>query len=145
MIAVDSGRAADATADQRGTTPFGGFNLTALRLEILRVLRNKRTLFFVVVFPGVFFFLFGLGNRAVRDSGDIALAYVMISMAVYGAMMGTTSGGASVALERSLGWSRQLRPTPRHPLGRATIAAGVASAASRSKQPSCDVERTRRI
>jgi ABC-2 type transport system permease protein len=44
------------------------------------------------------------------------LAYIMISMAVYGAMVGNTSGGASVALERSLGWSRQLRLTPLSPL-----------------------------
>lgn len=89
-------------SSERGTTPFGGFNLTALRLEITRVLRNRRTLFFVLVFPSVFFFIFGLSNRAVRVGGDIAVAYVMISMAVYGAMVGTTSGGASVALERSL-------------------------------------------
>ena len=39
----------------------------------------------------------------------------MISMAVYGAMVGTTSGGAAVAVERSLGWSRQLRLTPLRP------------------------------
>ena len=31
-------------------------------------------------------------------------------------MVGNTSGGASVALERSLGWSRQLRLTPLHPI-----------------------------
>ena len=40
----------------------------------------------------------------------------MISMAVYGAMVGTTSGGAAVAVERSLGWSRQLRLTPLQPV-----------------------------
>jgi ABC-2 type transport system permease protein len=36
-------------------------------------------------------------------------------MAVYGAMVGTTAGGAAVAVERSLGWSRQLRLTPLRP------------------------------
>ena len=45
----------------------------------------------------------------------------MISMAVYGAMAGTTSGGASVALERSVGWSRQLRLTPLHPMAYVAI------------------------
>jgi ABC-2 type transport system permease protein len=37
-------------------------------------------------------------------------------MAVYGAMVGTTAGGAAVAVERSLGWSRQLRLTPLRPV-----------------------------
>lgn len=100
--------------DQRGASAMGGFNFTALRLEITRVLRNRRTLFFIVVFPCVFFFLFGIGNKNAVSGGN-ALAYVMISMAVYGAMVGTTSGGASVAVERSLGWSRQLRLTPLSP------------------------------
>ena len=106
---------------QRGTSPYGGFNFTALGLEIKRVLRNRRTLFFILVFPNVFYFLFGLSNRAVRTGGDVAIAYVMISMAVYGAMVGTTSGGASVALERSVGWSRQLRLTPLQPMAYVAI------------------------
>ncbi len=108
------------TADRRSTR-FGGFNPTALRLEITRVLRNRRTLFFILVFPSLFFFIFGLGNKGARAAGDIALGYIMISMAVYGAMVGNTSGGASVALERSLGWSRQLRLTPLHPMAYVTM------------------------
>ena len=40
----------------------------------------------------------------------------MISLAVYGAMIATTGGGAMVAVERALGWSRQLRLTPLNPL-----------------------------
>lgn len=105
------------TADhhERGVSRLGGFNFTAVRLEITRVLRNRRTLFFIVVFPCMFFFLFGIGNKQAKAAGNTALAYVMISMAVYGAMVGNTSGGASVALERSLGWSRQLRLTPLRP------------------------------
>lgn len=98
----------------RERTPFGGFNVTALRLEVRRVLRNRRTVFFILVLPSLFFFMFGVSNKAVKSS-EIALAYVMISMAVYGAMVGNTSGAASVAVERSLGWSRQLRLTPLHP------------------------------
>jgi ABC-2 type transport system permease protein len=97
----------------RGAAPFGGFNITALRLEVTRVLRNKRTLFFIVIFPAIFFFLYGMGSRGPERSE--ALAYVMISIAVYGAMVSNTSGGASVAVERSVGWSRQLRLTPLTP------------------------------
>ena len=37
-------------------------------------------------------------------------------MAVYGAMLATTSGGAIVPIERAAGWSRQLRLTPLHAL-----------------------------
>lgn len=99
----------------RGTSEYGGFNFTALRLEVRRVLRNRRTLFFILVFPSIFFFIFGLSNKSARDAGGPVLGYIMISMAVYGAMVGNTSGGASVAVERSLGWSRQLRLTPLHP------------------------------
>ena len=68
---------------------------------------------FIVVFPSLFFFMFrasGGGANAARIQ-----AYVLISMAVYGAMVGTTAGGAAVAVERSLGWSRQLRLTPLRP------------------------------
>ena len=105
-----------ANSPARVAPRFGGFNFTALSLEVRRLLRNRRTLFFILVFPNIFFFLFGISNKAVKAGGDVALAYVMISMAVYGAMVGTTSGGASVALERSLGWSRQMRLTPLNPL-----------------------------
>jgi ABC-2 type transport system permease protein len=100
--------------DVRRVPALGGFNLTAIRLEIRRVLRNRRTLMFLLLFPNLFFYLFGVVGGAARG-GTAAIALVMINMAVYGAMGGTTSGGATVALERSLGWSRQLRLTPLAP------------------------------
>ena len=99
----------------RQVPPLGGFNLTALGLEVRRVLRNRRTVMFILVFPSVFFFMFGLTAKKQPQGGPEAIAYIMISMAVYGAMVGTTSGGAAVAIERSLGWSRQLRLTPLRP------------------------------
>jgi ABC-2 type transport system permease protein len=39
----------------------------------------------------------------------------MIGVAVYGAMLAATSGGAMVSVERAQGWSRQLRLTPLQP------------------------------
>ncbi|GIH13402.1 ABC transporter permease [Rugosimonospora africana] len=105
-----------AQPQTRQVPPLGGLNLTALRLEIRRVLRNRRTLVFILIFPTVFFVLFGLPAKHEVLAGHSALAYIMISMAVYGAMVGTTSGGAAVAVERSLGWSRQLRLTPLRPV-----------------------------
>ncbi|RZI90099.1 MAG: ABC transporter permease [Microbacterium sp.] len=46
--------------------------------------------------------------------GNVA-AYIMASMALYGAALTAASGGTAVALERALGWSRQLRLTPLNP------------------------------
>ena len=40
----------------------------------------------------------------------------MISLALYGAVLATTSGGAMVSIERTAGWSRQLRLTPLSPV-----------------------------
>ena len=96
----------------------GRFNLTLLRLEVRRLLRNRRTMMFTVVMPVVFFLIFGLnaqyaGERA--GHGNVS-AFIMISMALYGAILATTSGGAMVSIERAEGWSRQLRLTPLAPL-----------------------------
>ncbi len=129
-----------ATPDsiERGAPAWGGFNVTALALEVRRVLRNRRTVMFIVVFPSVFFLVFGLSGKQVREAGPTAIAYVMISMAVYGAMVGTTAGGAAVSVERSLGWSRQLRLTPL-PAGRVCRDEGAdgddAPDSSRSRLP----------
>ncbi|WP_249713973.1 ABC transporter permease [Rhizomonospora bruguierae] len=95
---------------------LGGFSATFLVMEIRRMLRNRRTLVFVLVMPPLFFLLFGGANRGQHlDNGTRVNAYIMISLAVYGAMVATTSGGAMVAVERAQGWSRQLRLTPLHP------------------------------
>jgi ABC-2 type transport system permease protein len=90
------------------------FSPTYLALDIRRSLRNRRTLVFLVVMPVAFFLLFGGGYR---HSDPDAFAYVMVSMAVYGAMIATTSTGAQVSVERSQGWTRQLRLTPLRPAG----------------------------
>jgi ABC-2 type transport system permease protein len=102
----------------RRVPPLGGFSLTFLRLEIRRLLRNRRTMVFTLVMPPVFFLLFGGLSDAYRSEsagrGNVS-AYLAISFAVYGSMLANTSAGASVAVERALGWSRQLRLTPLNP------------------------------
>jgi ABC-2 type transport system permease protein len=115
MTTASQASTAQPHQHERQVPPLGGFNLTALKLEVRRVLRNRRTVMFILVFPSVFFFMFGLSAKAQAQGGAQAVAYIMISMAVYGAMVGTTAGGAAVAVERSLGWSRQLRLTPLRP------------------------------
>ena len=105
---------ADLAVTERSVPPFGGFNATLVRLELRRMLRNRRTVIFSVVMPVVFFLLFGTGRSYSNESaghGNVA-AFIMVSMALYGAMLSTTGGGAMVAVERSQGWSRQLRLTP---------------------------------
>jgi ABC-2 type transport system permease protein len=96
---------------------FGGFNPTVVRIEITRLLRNKRTLIFTVVLPPIWFLVFGLNSAYadLRHGRGNESASVMISMALYGAVLACTSGGAMVSLERSAGWSRQLRVTPMVP------------------------------
>jgi ABC-2 type transport system permease protein len=115
MSTVPSGFAADLQG-RRGPA-FGGFNLTALRLEIRRLLRNRRTVIITMVFPVVFFLLFGLHKSysTLRAGHGNVAAFVMISLALYGAVFAATSGGAMVSIERAQGWSRQLRLTPLAP------------------------------
>ncbi|HEX9032595.1 MAG TPA: ABC transporter permease [Streptosporangiaceae bacterium] len=103
-------------ADRR-VPGFGGINGTVLGLEIRRLLRNRRTVIFALVVPAVFFLLFGLNSAYAHNSaghGNVS-AFIMISMALYGAVLATTSGGAMVSIERAAGWSRQLRLTPLSP------------------------------
>jgi ABC-2 type transport system permease protein len=108
-------------------TAFRGLNPTMLQIELRRVLRNRRTAIFTLVMPVVLFEVFGSGPGAGDrvGSGNVT-AYILISMAVYGAMLAATAAGASVSLERAAGWSRQLRLTPLAP--GAYIAAKVLSA-----------------
>jgi len=102
----------------RSLPKFGGFSLGMIRLELRRMLRNKRTVIFTFVMPAVFFLLFGVNDnyRTERAGAGNITGYIMISMAVYGAMLATTSGGAMVSVERAAGWSRQLRLTPLKPV-----------------------------
>jgi ABC-2 type transport system permease protein len=95
-----------------------GVNATVLVLEVRRLLRNRRTVIFALLIPPLFFLLFGLNKAYAYQSaghGNVS-AFIMISMALYGAVLATTSGGAMVSIERAQGWSRQLRLTPLSPV-----------------------------
>jgi ABC-2 type transport system permease protein len=105
---------------KRRAPGFGGFNLTALKLEIRRLLRNKRTVIITLAFPVIFFLLIGLNKAYVHQAaapGSAAnvTAFVMVSLELYGAVAAATFGGAIVSIERAQGWSRQLRLTPLAP------------------------------
>ena len=102
---------------QRSLPRFGGFTFGMIKLELRRMMRNKRTVIFTLVLPAVFFLLFGTNSSSKHETvgGGNVTGYIMVSMAVYGAMLATTSGGAMVSIERAAGWSRQLRLTPLKP------------------------------
>jgi ABC-2 type transport system permease protein len=115
--------ATDRVQLDRRVPPLGGFNLTYLGIELKRKLRNRRTLAFTILFPVVMFVIIGarlnnepLTQTPISAGGPSVAAYIMVSMAMYGAMMSATQTGASVAVERAQGWSRQLRLTPLNPL-----------------------------
>jgi ABC-2 type transport system permease protein len=82
------------------------------------MLRNRRSLIFSFVMPPVFFLLFGTSaeykTTQVGPDANV-VAYVLVSMALYGALLTATGGGAGVAVERAQGWTRQLRLTPLNP------------------------------
>jgi ABC-2 type transport system permease protein len=107
-----------AALPERSLPRFGGFSPGLIRLELRRMMRNKRTLIFTLVMPAVFFLLFGTdaAARTQRVGGGNVTGYILVSMAVYGAVLATTSGGATVSIERAAGWSRQLRLTPLTPI-----------------------------
>ena len=94
--------------------------LAYLKLEIVRTLRNRRYVVLIVGFPVAFYLLFThilSGNASAQDRADFYREF-MIAMSAYGAlgsaMMAT---GPRIALERTIGWNRQLRLTPLSPRG----------------------------
>jgi ABC-2 type transport system permease protein len=112
----------------RRAPALGGFNLTLLKLEVRRLTRNPRTIIIAVVLPVALFLIFGLNrsfDRVKEGHGNLS-AFVMVSVALYGAVLATAFAGALVSMERSQGWSRQLRLTPLTPA--AYIAVKVATA-----------------
>lgn len=111
----------------RRVPPMGGFNLTMLSIELKRMLRNRRTMIFSLIFPAAMFFVFGSGSQGDERVGEGNVsAYIMVSMALYGGALIAASTGAGVAVERALGWSRQLRLTPLNPAVYIVVKAFVA-------------------
>jgi ABC-2 type transport system permease protein len=88
---------------------------THLRYEILRTLRNPLTLAFTLGLPLVVFLVVAGTNRHKTVEGISVPLYFMGAMAAYGAMLAAVQSGGRIALDRSKGWTRQLRITPLRP------------------------------
>ncbi|MBO3748684.1 ABC transporter permease [Streptosporangiaceae bacterium NEAU-GS5] len=85
-----------------------------LKIELLRMLRNKRYVIFVVAFPVGFYLLYAsLWGGQTTDSGLRGSVLLMVSMAAYGAL-GASMMSTAVpwSTERKAGWLRQLQITP---------------------------------
>lgn len=84
-------------------------SLTYLLLEVRRAMRNGRFLIFSIAFPVLLFLLY-VGIFAKGDKEVIGV--LMVNMTAFGALTASMFAGGRVALERALGWQRQLRLTP---------------------------------
>ena len=86
--------------------------LALTRVELKRVMRNRRYLIFTVAFPVVIYLLLAKNGSNKADGISFA-AYYMISMAMFGAFSGALTGNAQrISQEKKDGWIRQLRLTP---------------------------------
>lgn len=88
--------------------------LKFLYFDLKQSLFNASSLFFLLIMPIGFYLLFGVmqdySTLEYRDGN--AAAYVMLGMAVYGAVVGAVSSSSSAILEIQSGWGRQLALTP---------------------------------
>ncbi|KUO11747.1 ABC transporter permease [Streptomyces sp. DSM 15324] len=102
-----------------------------IKLELARALRNRKFLFFSVVYPSVLFLLIAGSADATTEVDGTGLTlptYMMVSMASFGALTAVLMGNSErIAKERESGWVRQLRLTTLP--GRGYVLAKTASAA----------------
>jgi ABC-2 type transport system permease protein len=102
-----------------------------IKLELTRALRNRKSLFFSVLYPSLLFLLIAGGASGTEKLGDTGLTlptYMMVSMASFGALTAVLMGNSErIAKEREGGWVRQLRLTTLP--GRGYVFAKTASAA----------------
>ncbi|MFE3035393.1 ABC transporter permease [Streptomyces canus] len=86
-----------------------------IKLELVRALRNRKFLFFSVLYPSVLFLIIA-GSAGTTDKVDgtglTVATYMMVSMASFGALTAVLMGNSErIAKEREGGWVRQLRLT----------------------------------
>ncbi len=100
-------------ASMSRATPVGGARTTVYtRYEILRTFRNRRFFVFSLVFPLILFLVVAGPNRDEQLDGIPFATYYMAGMVAWGSMTAVIAGGARIAAERALGWTRQLRISP---------------------------------
>ena len=95
-----------------------GIAPTYLKYDVRRVLRNRRAMIFTIAMPALLYLVFGATQKhsEMVGSGNVAF-YVLVGMAVYGAILAASSNAASVSIEQQAGWTRTLMMTPLKPSG----------------------------
>ncbi|GAB2466293.1 ABC transporter permease [Xylanimonas ulmi] len=103
-------------------------NLTYLRIDLQRQLRDVANIAFVIGLPVAMYLIFGTTFGAGDESAGHATVrfYVMASMAVYGASVATTAVAGMAAIELMQGWGRQIGLTPMRPAGYVATKVAVA-------------------
>ena len=86
---------------------------TLIKLELLRVLRNRRYLVFTLILPVILYsVMVGAYGKVDTLDGVSVKEYFMVAMATLGTVSASmTSNASRIALERKSGWARQLRLT----------------------------------
>ncbi|MCZ9310138.1 ABC transporter permease [Corynebacterium uberis] len=94
--------------------------MTFTLLEIRRMLADKTTLFFSTALPVAMYLMFGaLQPFAQEELGRASVgARVLVSMTLYGALVGVVATVGTSVIEARQGWARQLALTPLSPLHR---------------------------
>lgn len=82
------------------------------KYDLLRVARNRRFFIFSLGIPLVLYLLVAGQNRHTHLGGILFPVYYMTGMVAFGTMNAVIAGGGIIALERAVGWTRQLRITP---------------------------------
>ncbi|MGW7003443.1 ABC transporter permease [Streptomyces sp. NPDC054933] len=103
-----------------------------IKLEIRRTLRNKKFMFFTVIYPTALFLMIsgssGKSDMIAHSKLSMQL-YYMVAMASFGALTAVLMGNSErIAKEREKGWVRQLRLTSLP--GRGYVISKIASAAT---------------
>jgi ABC-2 type transport system permease protein len=90
--------------------------------EVRRLARSPRFVVLTVLLPVAYFLIF---SGIYADTPETT-AVLMVNMAAFGAISASVSTGGRVAVERAVGWNRQLRLTPLPGWGYLVIKAVVA-------------------
>lgn len=91
-------------------------NIAYLRLELRRLVRNRQSFIFALIIPVALFYAIAAPNKNTDIVSGISFArYYFAGMIALGTIAAVLSGGARIALERQIGWNRQLRLTPLSP------------------------------
>lgn len=91
--------------------------------EVRRLYRSPRFLIFTIGLPVLYFLMFA---GIYGGDGPQATVVLMIAMATFGVITASVTTGGRVAVERGIGWSRQLRLTPLPAWGYLLVKAAVA-------------------